>query len=60
MEHKLKLKAPYTTLPGSLGGVLSNLALAGNTVYVDTDDPRFTLAKLSYPLGTQGRRPTRR
>jgi hypothetical protein len=31
--------------------VLSNLALAGNTVYVATVDLRFTLAKLSYPLG---------
>ena len=28
MEHKLTLKAPYTILPGSLGGVPSNLALA--------------------------------
>jgi outer membrane protein assembly factor BamB len=27
---------PCTILPGSLGGVLSNLALAGNTVYVAT------------------------
>ena len=51
MEHKLTLKAPYTILPGSLGGVLSNLALAGNTLYVATVDLRFTLAKMSYPLG---------
>jgi alcohol dehydrogenase (cytochrome c) len=51
LEHKLRLKAPYTILPGSLGGVLSNLALAGNTVYVATVDLRFTLAKMSYPLG---------
>ncbi len=58
MEHKLTLTAPYTTLPGSLGGVLSNLALAGNTVYVDTDDARFTLAKLSYPLGALDGRAT--
>jgi alcohol dehydrogenase (cytochrome c) len=53
MEHKLALTAPYTILPGSLGGVLSNLALAGNTVYVATVDQRFTLAKMSYPLGAQ-------
>ena len=53
MEHKLTLTAPYTILPGSLGGVLSNLALAGNTVYVATVDQRFTLAKMSYPLGAQ-------
>jgi alcohol dehydrogenase (cytochrome c) len=53
IEHKLALTAPYTILPGSLGGVLSNLALAGNTVYVATVDQRFTLAKMSYPLGAQ-------
>ena len=51
MRHELTLTAPYTILPGSLGGVLSNLALAGNTVYVATVDQRFTLAKMSYPLG---------
>ena len=53
MEHKLTLTAPYTILPGSLGGVLSNLALAGDTVYVATVDQPFTLAKMSYPLGAQ-------
>jgi glucose dehydrogenase len=53
MEHKLTLTAPYTILPGSLGGVLSNLAVAGNTVYVATVDQQFTLAKMSYPLGAQ-------
>jgi outer membrane protein assembly factor BamB len=53
MEHKLTLTAPYTILPGSLGGVLSNLALVGNTVYVATVDQQFTLAKMSYPLGAQ-------
>jgi alcohol dehydrogenase (cytochrome c) len=52
MEHRLTLKAPYTILPGSLGGLLSNPALAGNNVYVATVDLPFTLAKLSYPLGT--------
>jgi alcohol dehydrogenase (cytochrome c) len=51
MEHKLTLTAPYAILPGSLGGVLSNLALAGNTVYVATVDQQFTLAKMSYLLG---------
>ena len=40
LEHKLTLKAPYTILPGSLGGVLTNMALAGNTVY--TVDARRT------------------
>jgi alcohol dehydrogenase (cytochrome c) len=51
MEHKLTLKAPYTILPGSLGGLLSNPALSGNNVYVATVDLPFTLAKMSYPLG---------
>jgi alcohol dehydrogenase (cytochrome c) len=51
LEHDLTLKAPYTILPGSLGGVLTNMALAGGTVYVATVDLPFTLAKLSYPLG---------
>jgi outer membrane protein assembly factor BamB len=51
LARKLRLKAPYTILPGSLGGVLSNLAVAGNTVYVATVNLPFRLAKLSYPLG---------
>jgi alcohol dehydrogenase (cytochrome c) len=51
MEHKLTLTAPYTILPGSLGGLLSNPALAGNNVYVATVDQRFTLAKMTDPLG---------
>ncbi|MGH9099225.1 MAG: PQQ-binding-like beta-propeller repeat protein [Acidimicrobiales bacterium] len=42
LEHKSKLKAPYTTFPGSYGGVLSNLALAGDTVYVATLDLALT------------------
>jgi alcohol dehydrogenase (cytochrome c) len=51
MEHKLTLTAPYTILPGSLGGLLSNPALSGNSVYVATVDLPFKLAKMSYPLG---------
>jgi glucose dehydrogenase len=51
MDHKLTLKAPYSILPGSLGGLLSNPALAGNSVYVATVDLPFTLAKMSLPLG---------
>jgi alcohol dehydrogenase (cytochrome c) len=51
MEHKLTLTAPYTILPGGLGGLLSNPAMAGNNVYVATVDLPFTIAKMSYPLG---------
>ena len=38
LEHKLTIKAPYTILPGSIGGVLTNLALAGHSIYVATID----------------------
>jgi outer membrane protein assembly factor BamB len=52
MGHRLTLKAPYTILPGSYGGLLSNPAVAGNNVYVATVDLPFTVHKLSDPLGT--------
>jgi alcohol dehydrogenase (cytochrome c) len=42
LSHKLKIKFPYTFEPGPLGGVLSNLAVAGGSVYVATID--FPLA----------------
>jgi alcohol dehydrogenase (cytochrome c) len=51
LEHKLTLKAPYTILPGDLGGVLTNMALAGGTVYVAAVDLPFKLPALSDPLG---------
>ncbi len=52
LKHKLKLTAPYTILPGSFGGVLSNMALAGNTVYVAAINLPFTIPVLSYSFGT--------
>jgi len=36
LEHKSKLKLPYVFLPGAYGGILTNMAAAGNTVYVAT------------------------
>jgi outer membrane protein assembly factor BamB len=50
LEHKLTLKAPYTILPGSLGGVLSDLAVADNTVYAATIDLPLTYTNLNYPV----------
>jgi outer membrane protein assembly factor BamB len=38
LEHKLKIKLPYLYLPGSFGGILTNMAVAGNSVYVTTLD----------------------
>lgn len=35
-KGKLKLKLPFTFLPGSFGGILTNMALAGNTIYAAT------------------------
>jgi outer membrane protein assembly factor BamB len=51
MDHTLKLTAPYRILPGSLGGVLTNMSMADGTVYVATVDLPFTVPKMSYPLG---------
>ena len=36
LEHKLTIKLPYTWEPGSVGGVLTNLAVADGSVYAAT------------------------
>jgi len=51
LEHRSKLKAPYTYLPGALGGMLTNMALAGNSIYVVTIDLPFRIKSLSTVLG---------
>ncbi len=51
LEHKLHLKAPVTIEPGALGGVLSNPAVADDTVYVSTVDEPITYTKLTQILG---------
>jgi len=51
MEHKLTLTAPYTILPGSFGGILTDMAVAGNSVYVATDDVPFTVTSLDNVFG---------
>jgi glucose dehydrogenase len=38
LSHQLKIKFPYSFEPGPLGGVLSDLAVAGGSVYVATID----------------------
>jgi outer membrane protein assembly factor BamB len=42
LEHRSTLKAPFTILPGSVGGVLTNMALAGHSIYVATCNLPFT------------------
>jgi glucose dehydrogenase len=53
LEHKITLKAPYTILPGSLGGVLTNMAVAGNSVYLVTVDLPLTYTSLNQPEPTE-------
>ena len=53
LEHKSTLRAPYTILPGSLGGVLTNLALAANSLYVVTCDLPLTYTSLNAPAPTK-------
>ena len=47
LRHRLKIKYPYTFEPGPLGGVLSNLAVAGDSVYVATIDLPLTASSPS-------------
>ena len=42
LSHQLTIKYPYTVAPGSLGGMLSNMAVADGSVYVDTIDLPIT------------------
>jgi outer membrane protein assembly factor BamB len=51
LEHRSKLKVPYTYEPGPVGGILTNMALAGNSIYVVTDDWPFRAKTLSTVLG---------
>ena len=53
LEHRSTIKAPFTILPGSIGGVLTNLALAGDNVYVVTIDMPLTYTNLNEPVPTK-------
>jgi outer membrane protein assembly factor BamB len=52
LEHKSTLKVPYTLVPGGIGGILTNMALDGNTVYVVTCDLAFTFTGLNQVFGS--------
>jgi outer membrane protein assembly factor BamB len=52
LEHKLTLTVPFTIAPGSIGGVLTDLALAGNSVYLATLDLPLTYTTLTLPVAT--------
>jgi len=55
LEGKSTLAVPFTFIPGGLGGILTNMALAGNTVYVVTCNLAFSFTKTEevdgLPLG---------
>jgi len=58
LEHKLTITVPYTIEPGALGGVLTDMAVADGSVYLDTIDSAFTLPKLSTINGSATAAPT--
>jgi glucose dehydrogenase len=53
LEHRSTLKAPLTILPGSFGGVLADLAVASNSVYVSTLDLPLTYPTFNLPTATK-------
>jgi alcohol dehydrogenase (cytochrome c) len=57
LEHRSTLKVPFTILPGSIGGVLSDLAVAGNSVYVATLDLPLAYTTLNLPVAVKGAGP---
>jgi alcohol dehydrogenase (cytochrome c) len=52
LEHKGALKVPFSFLPGSFGGVLTNMAVAGNSVYVATIDLKLRFASVNQAVGS--------
>jgi len=42
LSHQIRIEYPYTVEPGSLGGILSNMAVADGSVYVATIDLPIT------------------
>jgi len=47
LHHDSTLTAPFTALPGSLGGVLTDVALADGSIYVATVDWPITWTKMT-------------
>jgi alcohol dehydrogenase (cytochrome c) len=53
LQHRSTLTPPLTILPGSFGGVLTNLAVASNSVYVATIDLPLTYPTFNLPTATK-------
>jgi outer membrane protein assembly factor BamB len=52
LAGKLHLQAPYTLLPGEIGGVETNMATADGVVYVPVDNVPTTYASNTAVVGT--------
>jgi outer membrane protein assembly factor BamB len=57
LSHHLRVTFPYTVEPGLLGGVLSNMAVAGGSVYVATIDLPITFSSLTTVDGNEAAGP---
>jgi len=57
LEHNITLKVPFTILPGSLGGILTNMAVAGKSIYVVTIDLPLTYTSLKLPVAVKAAGP---
>jgi alcohol dehydrogenase (cytochrome c) len=53
LEHKLTVKVPFTIAPGSVGGILTNMAVAGPSIYVVTIDLPFIETNLKLPVAVK-------
>jgi alcohol dehydrogenase (cytochrome c) len=57
LSHQLTIKYPYTIAPGALGGILSNMAVADESVYVATIDLPITFTGPSVTDGDKASGP---
>jgi alcohol dehydrogenase (cytochrome c) len=57
LEHKITLKVPFTILPGSLGGILTDVAVAGTSIYVVTLNLPMTYQSLKLPVAVKAAGP---
>ncbi len=53
LQHSITLKVPYTIAPGSLGGVLTNLAFADGTIYLATLNVPLAFTSTSQPTASK-------
>jgi outer membrane protein assembly factor BamB len=57
LSHQVTITYPYTVEPGALGGILSNLAVAGGSVYAATIDLPITYTGKDSVTGNQAAGP---